>query len=161
MILRKRIPEDEYIFRIPGGNGFLKVLCIVPICVAIFAFFVNGSDYYTGGMVGILTGPIPCGFGFLCLLCGAALSLVNFGKMMLIDRRFINTDLTAPVAATICLAMFSTVVIAKLVGCTLPMLAKKAKLDPAVMASPFITTIVDVLSLLVLFGLASTILHVG
>ena len=58
MILRKRIPEDEYIFRIPGGNGFLKVLCIVPICVAIFAFFVNGSDYYTGGMVGILTGPI-------------------------------------------------------------------------------------------------------
>ena len=95
------------------------------------------------------------------MLCGAALSLVNFGKMMLIDRRFINTDLTAPVAATICLAMFSTVVIAKLVGCTLPMLAKKAKLDPAVMASPFITTIVDVLSLLVLFGLASTILHVG
>lgn len=94
------------------------------------------------------------------ILCGAALSLVNFGKLMLIDRRFINTDLTVPIAATICLAMFCTVVIAKLVGCTLPMLAKKARLDPAVMASPFITTIVDVLSLLVLFGLASAILHV-
>ncbi len=95
------------------------------------------------------------------VLCGAALSLVNFGKLMLIDRRFINPDLTVPIAATICLAMFCTVVIAKLVGCTLPMLAKKAKLDPAVMASPFITTIVDVLSLLVLFGLATAILHVG
>lgn len=94
------------------------------------------------------------------VLCGAALSLVNFAKLMLIDRRFINTDLTVPIAATICLAMFCTVVIAKLVGCTLPMLAKKAKLDPAVMASPFITTIVDVLSLLVLFGLSSAILHV-
>ena len=93
------------------------------------------------------------------VLCGAALSLVNFGKLMLFDRRFINTDLTTPIAATICLAMFCTVVIAKLVGCTLPMLAKKAKLDPAVMASPFITTIVDVLSLLVLFSLATTILH--
>ena len=58
LILRKRIPKEEYLFRIPGGDGFLKVLCIVPICVAIFAFFVNGSDYYTGGMVGILTGPI-------------------------------------------------------------------------------------------------------
>ncbi|MDO5491483.1 MAG: hypothetical protein Q4F96_03675 [Bacillota bacterium] len=58
MILRHRIPEEEYIFRIPGGNGFLKVICIVPICVAIFAFFVNGSDYYAGGMIGILSGPV-------------------------------------------------------------------------------------------------------
>ena len=58
MILRKRIPEEEYQFKIPGGFGFLAVLCIVPICVAIFAFFINGSDYYLGGMVGIITGPI-------------------------------------------------------------------------------------------------------
>ena len=58
MILRHRIPEEDYIFRIPGGNGLLKVICIVPICVAIFAFFVNGSDYYLGGMIGLLTGPI-------------------------------------------------------------------------------------------------------
>lgn len=58
MILRSRIPREDYKFRIPGGSGFLKVLCIVPICVAVFAFFVNGSDYYTGGMVGIVTGPL-------------------------------------------------------------------------------------------------------
>ncbi|MDO4176811.1 MAG: APC family permease [Bacillota bacterium] len=58
VILRKRIPKEDYLWRIPGGTGFLKLLCIVPSCVAIFAFFVNGSDYYTFGMVGILTGPV-------------------------------------------------------------------------------------------------------
>ncbi|MDD4200763.1 MAG: APC family permease [Eubacteriales bacterium] len=58
MILRNRIPKEDYLWRIPGGSGLLKVICIVPMFVAIFAFFVNGSDYYTGGMVGILTGPI-------------------------------------------------------------------------------------------------------
>jgi len=58
MVLRRRIPEEDYIFRIPGGNGLLGVICIVPTCVAIFAFFVNGSDYYLGGMIGLLTGPI-------------------------------------------------------------------------------------------------------
>ena len=95
------------------------------------------------------------------VLCGAALSLANFAKLMFFDRRFINPDITTPVAATICAAMFCTVIIAKLVGCTLPLLAKRAKLDPAVMASPFITTIVDVLSLLVLFSLATMILHIA
>ena len=95
------------------------------------------------------------------ILCGAVLSLANFAKLMFFDRRFINPDITMPVAATICMAMFCTVVIAKLVGCTLPMLAKRAHLDPAVMASPFITTIVDVLSLLVLFSLASSILRIA
>ncbi len=58
MILRRRIPSEEYKFKIPGGNGLLSVICIVPICVAIFATFINGSDYYLGGMVGVVTGPI-------------------------------------------------------------------------------------------------------
>lgn len=58
MVLRKRIPEEEYQFKVPGGYGFLCLICIVPICIAIFAFFINGSDYYLGGMVGIITGPI-------------------------------------------------------------------------------------------------------
>lgn len=58
MVLRKRIPEEEYKFRIPGGKGFLTLVCVVPICVAIFAFFINGSDYYMGGMVGLLSGPV-------------------------------------------------------------------------------------------------------
>ncbi|MDR0850993.1 MAG: APC family permease [Clostridiales Family XIII bacterium] len=58
LILRKRIPKHEYKFRIPGGYGFLCVLCIVPICIAFFSFLINGSDYFIGGMVGILSGPI-------------------------------------------------------------------------------------------------------
>ena len=58
MILRRRIPREEYVFRIPGGYGFLCLICIVPICVAFLAYFINGSDYYLGGMVGILSGPV-------------------------------------------------------------------------------------------------------
>ena len=58
MILRKRIPEEEYKFKIPGGYGLLCFICIVPLCVVAFAYFINGSDYYLGGMIGILTGPI-------------------------------------------------------------------------------------------------------
>ncbi len=58
MILRKRIPAEEYVFKIPGGYGFLCLICIVPMCVALLAYFINGSDYYLGGMVGILSGPV-------------------------------------------------------------------------------------------------------
>ena len=56
--LRKTIPREEYTFRIPLEGAGLYVLCIVPICLAIFAFFINGCDYYTCGMIGLLTGPI-------------------------------------------------------------------------------------------------------
>jgi magnesium transporter len=64
------------------------------------------------------------------------------------------------VALTVCLTLFFAVMIAKFVGCTLPMLAKKIGFDPAVMASPFITTIVDALSLLIYFGIATKILKI-
>ena len=58
MILRKRIPSEEYKFKVPGGFGFLAVICIIPICVALFAIFINGSDYYIGGMTAMATGPL-------------------------------------------------------------------------------------------------------
>jgi amino acid transporter len=58
MILRKRLDPSEYKFKAPGGYGFLKLICIVPICVAFFSFFVNGTDYFLGGMFGIISGPI-------------------------------------------------------------------------------------------------------
>lgn len=58
MILRRKIPAEEYTFKVPGGNGFLTVICVVPICVALLAFLINGSDYYLGGMVALLTGPL-------------------------------------------------------------------------------------------------------
>lgn len=93
------------------------------------------------------------------LICGVVLGALCVGKVMLVDHMLMGTegvDLT--VALTVGLTLSVTVLCAKLVGCTLPMLAKKLGFDPAVMASPFITTIVDALSLLVYFGLATALL---
>ena len=93
------------------------------------------------------------------LICGGVLALLCFGKVMLIDHLLLKTDgVDFMVALVIAMTMAVTVVCAKMVGCTLPMLAKKLGFDPAVMASPFITTIVDALSLLVYFGIASALL---
>ena len=69
-----------------------------------------------------------------------------------------NSDVTVSVAAVICVTLFLTVICAKIVGCSLPMLAAKLKFDPAVMASPFITTIVDAISLLIYFQIAKALL---
>ena len=78
---------------------------------------------------------------------------------MLIDRLLMgNTDITVTVAAVVCITMALTVLVAKVIGCSLPMLAKKIGFDPAVMASPFITTIVDAVSLLIYFGIATILL---
>ena len=93
------------------------------------------------------------------VLCGVALAALCFAKIMLFDRLLLgNTDITALTAFVVCATMAVTVLVAKIVGCTLPMVAKKLGFDPAVMASPFITTIVDALSLLVYFGIASALL---
>ena len=93
------------------------------------------------------------------VLCGLALATLCFGKIMLVDRMLLgNTDITTLTAFVVCFTMAVTVLIAKMVGCTLPLAAKKIGFDPAVMASPFITTIVDALSLLVYFGIASVLL---
>ena len=93
------------------------------------------------------------------VLCGLALAVLCFGKIMLIDKLMLNNaDISVAVAAVVCLTMAVTVLAAKFVGCTLPLLAKKLGFDPAVMASPFITTIVDALSLLVYFAIASSML---
>ncbi len=97
------------------------------------------------------------------LLCGVTLGAANFGKMMLIDRNSIisSGQSVMGVALVVCLTLVVTVVIAKLIGCSLPMLAKKVGFDPAVMASPFITTIVDAVSLIIFFKIAVMILHIG
>ena len=92
-------------------------------------------------------------------MCGLTLSAACFCKIMLVDRLLLgNSDVTVLVALVVCLTLVLTVVVAKTVGCTLPMLAKKAGFDPAVMASPLITTIVDALSLLIYFSIASSLL---
>ena len=94
------------------------------------------------------------------VLCGVSLAVVCFAKIWLVDHLMMgNENITLLVDLVVCLAMCVTVVLAKIVGCMLPMAAKAVKLDPAVMASPFITTIVDALSLLVYFLFAKTLLH--
>jgi len=93
------------------------------------------------------------------VLCGVTLAALCFLKVLLIDRLLMgNESISLSVDLVICLALGVTVVMAKMVGCTLPLLAKRLGFDPAVMASPFITTIVDALSLLVYFLFAKTIL---
>lgn len=58
MVLRRRIAPEDYKFKIPGGYGFLCVVCIVPMIIGFSAFFLNGTDYFIGGMIGIVSGPI-------------------------------------------------------------------------------------------------------
>lgn len=95
----------------------------------------------------------------VALLCGSVLAVANFAKMMLIDNMLMsNPAVTVPVAMVVCLTLVVTVFVAKIIGCTLPLLAKKIGFDPAVMASPFITTLVDAISLFVYFQIATHLL---
>ena len=90
----------------------------------------------------------------VAVFCGATLGVCNFVKLLVFDR------VTITVALVVCATMVLTVLIAKIIGCTLPIFAKKMGFDPAVMASPFITTIVDAVSLLVYFRIASMVLGI-
>ena len=93
------------------------------------------------------------------LMCGVALATVCFAKIWLVDHLLMgNQNITLAVDLVVCLALCVTVVLAKIVGCLLPMAAKAVHLDPAVMASPFISTIVDALSLMVYFLFAKALL---
>ena len=97
----------------------------------------------------------------VAVVCGVILACANFVKLLLVDRLLLqNPDVTISVALVICLTLVCTVFCAKVVGCMLPLLAEKIGLDPAVMASPFISTIVDVLSLVIYFAFAAVILGI-
>lgn len=89
------------------------------------------------------------------IICGAALAIVNFLKMLIFQN-----SLGVLIMITISLALFFAVLIAKIIGCSLPMFAQKIGFDPAVMSSPFITTIVDALTLLIYFNAAVWILGI-
>ncbi len=90
----------------------------------------------------------------VALLCGGTLAAANFVKLMLIDR------VSVLVAAVVCLTLMSIVLVSNFVGSTLPILAKRLGFDPAVMASPFITTIVDAVALLIYFNIAKLLLGI-
>ena len=95
----------------------------------------------------------------VAVLCGVTLASVNFIKLMVVDRILLhNPDVTTAVALTICFTIVFVVMFAKTVGCTLPLLAEKIGLDPAVMAAPLISTLTDTVSLLIFFQFARLIL---
>ena len=100
----------------------------------------------------------------VAVLCGLSLAAACFAKILLVDYlilgSFAEVTMTSPflIIGVICITLAVTVLFAKIVGCSLPLFAKKLGFDPAVMASPFITTIVDALSLLVYFGVANVFL---
>lgn len=94
------------------------------------------------------------------VLCGVVLSVVGFVKILLVDNLVLNAGVTMQEALVVSITLALTVFISKVIGCTLPILAKKLGLDPAVMASPFITTLVDVVSLIIYFVVASRILAI-
>ena len=89
----------------------------------------------------------------VALLCGGTLAVCNFAKMLLFDR------IAAPVALVVCLTLICTILLSQLIGGILPVAAEKLHVDPAVMASPLITTIVDTTTLLVYFNIAKALLH--
>ena len=88
----------------------------------------------------------------VALLCGATMAVVTFGKLMLVDRPSVL------VAAVVSVTLLVSIIVAKTVGSLLPIIAKVIGFDPAVMASPFITTLVDTISLLIYFAIATAIL---
>lgn len=94
------------------------------------------------------------------VLCGVALAIAGFLKILLVDNLLLNSGVSLAETAIVCITLAITVFFAKLIGSTLPILAKRIGLDPAVMASPFITTIVDAISLVVYFAVASYVLNV-
>ena len=97
----------------------------------------------------------------VAVLCGLTLSVVNFGKMLLVDGMLLgNANITIAVAATVSLSIVFIVMFAKLVGSLLPIGAERVGLDPAVMANPLISTLTDAVSLLIYIFIAKLILHI-
>ncbi len=159
-----------------GGiiNKFEKSLAILPVLTAYIPMLMDtGGNAGSQASVTIIRSLSLNQVGFkdigkviwkevrVSIIVGLTLALANFIKLILIDQILLkNEAITYTVALVICLTIFMIVVVAKLIGCTLPILTKKLGFDPTVMASPFITTIVDALGLIVYFTIASHILGI-
>lgn len=154
-------------------NSFEAALSAVPILMS-FVPMLMGTGGNAGGQSsatvirGIAVGEIELSDVLkvlwkelrVALLCGVTLAVASFVKIYFIDNLLLNMEVSYLQILVISLTLMVTVFVAKLVGCVLPIFAKAVKLDPAVMASPFITTIVDVLSLIVYFVIAMNILNI-
>ncbi|MBR3306416.1 MAG: magnesium transporter [Lachnospiraceae bacterium] len=149
-------------------SGFEDALGSMPVLVAYIPMLMDtGGNAGGQASVTVIRGLSLNEIGFgdvlsvvwkemrVAVLCGLSLAAANMVKLLLFDRIGLS------VALVVCSTLMVAVLVAKLVGCTLPMLAKRMGFDPAVMASPFITTIVDALSLLVYFAIATRALGIG
>ncbi len=131
-----------------GGNAGNQVSTLIIRGLALGT--VKAKDYFK-----VLWKEIR-----VAVMCGAILAVANFGRMLLLNAiHFSNTEVN--VILVVCLAMTCAVIIAKTIGCTLPIVAKSMHLDPALMAGPMITTIVDALTLLIYFGIATIFINMG
>lgn len=140
---------NSYIPMLSGTGGNSGTQASVAVIRALSLDEVDFSDLFQ-----VLWKELRVSF-----LCGVCLAAANFAKMLLVDRMLLgNAAVNVTVCAVVCLTILFVVIFAKCVGCSLPLLAEKIGLDPAVMASPFITTIVDATSLLIYFALASALI---
>ena len=148
-------------------TGFEDSLMVLPILVSFIPMLMNtagnaGSQSSVLMVRGLALGEISFSDIFIvlwreirvALLCGFALAAVNFIRIYYMHGRNLFLCLTISVS------LIATVLMAKTVGCLLPLFAKKLKIDPALMAAPLITTIADAASLIVYFSLATLILHI-
>jgi len=126
-----------------GGNAGSQSSVLVIRSLAL-------GEVKTGDILKILWKELRVSF-----LCGIILASVNFGKLMLFDRVNIK------IAAIVSLSVAFTVMFAKIIGCSLPIGARKIGLDPALMASPLITTIADAVGLVIYFTIATTVLRIA
>ena len=153
--------------------GFEGALSAFPVLIA-FIPMLMGTGGNSGGQSsvtvirGLALDEIRMGDIFrvilkelrISLLCGVILAACNFVKILLVDNLIFGNDVDMMSSLVVSLALLVTVVLAKIIGASLPILAKRVGFDPAVMASPLITTIVDALSLLIYFAFAKMILGI-
>ena len=153
---------------------FEGMLAVVPGLVAFIPMLMgtggnSGAQAATAVIRSLSLGDIEPGDALrvlwkewrVAILCGLSLSVVNFGKMLLLDRMILsNPSVTVAVAATVSMAIVFIVMFAKLVGSLLPIGAEKIGLDPAVMANPLISTLTDAVSLLIYIYIAKLILGI-
>ena len=157
-------------------SSFESKLTIFPALIAFIPMLMDtggnsGSQSSVTIIRGISLGDIEFSDIFrviwkevrVALCCSTALAAVNFIKLWLVDYLMLRTfdpGKQIPEIAVVCITLFCTVIVAKFIGCVLPILAKKIGFDPAVMASPFITTIVDAISLFIYFRIAILLLGI-
>ncbi len=152
-------------------SSFESKLAAVPILIAFIPMLMDtggnsGGQSSVTVIRGMATGEIEIRDILkiiwkeirVALACGVVLSACNFVKILLVDNLIFGNGVSLEANAVVSLTLLSTVIVAKIVGCSLPIFAKKVGFDPAVMASPIITTVVDAVSLLIYFTIASAIL---